>query len=594
MGDHDLTAHAEALHMATCAFLDALVANGVSELCWCPGSRSTPLIIEAERHDAIHTWAHLDERACAYFALGMARAREAPVAILCTSGTAAANFAPAVAEARLAHIPLVVLTADRPRELRAVGAPQTIEQNGIFGAHAKAFIEVASPQAGRPDLADHAGQAGARAAALAASAPSGPVHCNLPYSEPLVPLAPSDPPPTAASRVARTALRRPEVDDLLPWIDFMTEARHPLIICGPQFDPAAGESLTRLAAAINAPLLADPLSQLRGGIGVGSCVVDSYDAVLRQRDDRLRPDALLQFGAVPTSKTLQHWLGDLARDGVRRLICAGDAEWPDYTQAPAESIDANIAATARVLADSLEHRANRADPTWRTCWQAAEVAAATLIEQTLTADEREAAPLSEMNVVRDATRLVPDGGAMVLGNGMPIRDADTVLRRTDRRFAVYSNRGANGIDGVLSSAAGIACERGTPTVLVVGDVSFYHDLPGMLALRQHAPLLTVVIINNDGGGIFQFLPQADTVPEFEILFGTPHGLSFEHAAAMFDLPYTKPSDAESFRAAVRDSIATPGPSIIEAQTDRVANRAKHEELWGRVAVTVRAALDGLT
>jgi 2-succinyl-5-enolpyruvyl-6-hydroxy-3-cyclohexene-1-carboxylate synthase len=199
-----------------------------------------------------------------------------------------------------------------------------------------------------------------------------------------------------------------------------------------------------------------------------------------------------------------------------------------------------------------------------------------------------------MNIVRDAIRLVPDGGAMVLGNGMPIRDADTVFRSTERRFGVYANRGANGIDGVLSSAAGIACERATPTILVVGDVSFYHDLPGMLALRQHDPPLTVVIINNDGGGIFQFLPQADSVPEFERLFGTPHGLSFEHAAALFDVPYAKPLDTESFRVAVRDSIATPGPSIVEAQTDRLSNRIEHDELWDRVAGAVRTALDRFT
>ncbi|HEX3159991.1 MAG TPA: 2-succinyl-5-enolpyruvyl-6-hydroxy-3-cyclohexene-1-carboxylic-acid synthase, partial [Gemmatimonadaceae bacterium] len=318
-----MTAPDQAAFAYVGAFVDELARAGVRHVCVAPGSRSTPLALTIAGHPALHTWVHLDERSAAFFALGMARALGAPVALLCTSGTAAANFLPAIVEARSAGVPLLVLTADRPPELRDVGAPQTIDQNGLFGVHAKWFVDVALPEA-TPALVRYARTLAGRAAALAAAAPAGPVHLNFPFREPLVP-APVAPPagmsdgdelawhgrPDGAPWVTVTHARATPAPETVRWLAAqLRAARRPLLVCGPQPDPALAAPLAALARALHAPLLADPLSQLRWGAHDRCAVIDRYDAALRDGATaaELVPDLVVRLGAPPTSRALQQYL----------------------------------------------------------------------------------------------------------------------------------------------------------------------------------------------------------------------------------------------------------------------------------------------
>ncbi len=578
--------HQGATGDAVRALLAGLVAGGVDQLCLCPGSRSTPVAVEAWRQPRMRVWTHLDERSCAFFALGLARASGRPVALLCTSGTAAANFLPAVVEASLAHVPLVVLTADRPPELRGVGAPQTIDQVRLYGGHAKAFVELSAPGAGSSAVTQ-AAYWGARLAALASAVPRGPVHCNLPFREPLIPSAGDG--PTVVPPGPHSAIRAPAADDIARWAATIGAAQRGLIVCGPLDAAAGAEAITRLSAVSGFPLLADPLSQLRGEAGFG-WVIDVYDAIVRSESGRtLEPDLILRFGAALTSKATQEWLAACCRKGAAHLVALGDHEWPDPTTAPADAIEAPPDAIAALLAET--RAASSAPPltAWPELWRRLAATARGAIDEVLA----DASELSEPGVIRALDAALPQGAALILGNSMPVRDADSFLLTSRRPLRIFANRGANGIDGVVSTACGVAAAGGSPTVLVVGDISFYHDLTGLLALRRYDLPLTIVVVNNDGGGIFHFLPQAEAVPEFEPLFGTPHGLHFAHAAELYGLPYVTPADDAALRGALERGMGSEsgGGLIIEVCSERASNRDLHRAIWARVAVAVAPLIE---
>jgi 2-succinyl-5-enolpyruvyl-6-hydroxy-3-cyclohexene-1-carboxylate synthase len=581
------------------AFVDELVRSGVRHVCIAPGSRSTPLAITLASHSGIRPWVHLDERAAAFFALGMARDLGEPVGLLCTSGTAAANFLPAVVEAAAAGVPLVVMTADRPPELRDVGAAQTIDQAGLYGVHARWFVDVALPEA-TPELLRYARTLACRAVARAAATPAGPVHLNFPFREPLVPVTAPEPDGMSAADVlswrgrpggapwvriadASPAASPETVADLAA---ALRASQRPVFVCGPQSDPALAGPLTVLARMAGAPVLADPLSQVRWSPSAREVVIDRYDAALRHDPAaaRLAPDLIVRLGALPTSKPLLQYL---QRHGGVRYVVVDPARWPEPSLLASHMIHAEPRALCDALVHALAAAPGSADAAWLARWRDVDARAARALEaHGASVDE----PF-EGRVLADVASLVPDGGTLVVSSSMPVRDLDAFAAGDARALRVIANRGANGIDGVVSTALGAAAaarERGGgPVVLVIGDLAFHHDLTGLVAAKLHDIDCTIVVINNDGGGIFSFLPQAADREHFEQLFGTPHGLTFGAAAALYGARHSRADTVEALRSDVAVGTRGSGVHIIEVHTARDRNVALHREAWAAVA----AALD---
>jgi 2-succinyl-5-enolpyruvyl-6-hydroxy-3-cyclohexene-1-carboxylate synthase len=566
-----------ALDVCVGAFVDELARAGVTDVCICPGSRSTPLAMLLHAHPAIHVWMHLDERSAAYFALGMAKASRRPVALLATSGTAAVNFAPAVAEACYARVPLVVLTADRPPELRELGAPQTIDQTHLYGRHAKWSLEMPLPEA-TAGAARYARIVAARATATAREAPAGPVHLNFPFREPLIPSLDRTPDGsrTAAPEIAAmSAPRRVTSAELAPLAEELRRAPNGIVVCGPQDDPALAPAIAELATALGYPLLADPLSLVRCGPHDRALVVYAYDAFLRDpaTAERLQPDIVLRFGALPTSKPLFQFLERHA--GVPQLVI-DEALWPDPIHTASSVWHAEPASFCRALVAAFEER--RGESAWTRLWSSLSARTRDAMSACIDRD----GGLSEPSIFVDLATSLPDGATVYAGNSMPVRDLDTFFAGGSHDVRFFANRGANGIDGVVSSALGASAVLPGPLVLVIGDVSFYHDMNGLLAAGRHKLDATIVLVNNDGGGIFSFLPQSEHPAQFEELFGTPHGLDFGAACALYGLGYERAADRHAFRDAVARSIVAPGVQVIEVRTERAANVALHRAIWREV------------
>jgi 2-succinyl-5-enolpyruvyl-6-hydroxy-3-cyclohexene-1-carboxylate synthase len=581
------------------AFVDELWRAGVRNIVICPGSRSTPLALAFADQTGIRTWMHVDERSAAYFGLGMAKRLRQPVALLCTSGTAAANFLPALVEAKLSHVPLLVLTADRPHELRENGAPQSIDQNRLYGTYAKWFVEVALPEATDATLR-YVRTLASRAAASTRSLPAGPVHLNFPFREPLTPEPVSGQAlPPVDRRDALAWQGRPggapyvEVQAMSPGtpseaaigrlVETMGRARRGLIIAGPQDDPALVEPLARLASRLGYPVLADPLSQLRCGSHERDMILSSYDAFLRidAFSERAQPELILRFGAMPTSKPLLLYLKRYASCPL--VVIDGHGGWEEPTQLAGQLIYASPVALCQSLLAALDQSVESEEPwppvfqEWVALWQDADRVTRRALESAV----QDFDGLFEGRVFSELAGLLPDGSTLYAGNSMPVRDLDTFFWNSDRRIRFMGNRGANGIDGVISSALGASAvaEEGASTVLVVGDLSFFHDLNGLLAARLHRLDLTIVLVNNDGGGIFSFLSQADYPEHFEQLFGTPTGLDFRLAVQMYGGRFQRIENWEQFREAVHLGRESGGLHVIEVPTERASNVTMHRQLW---------------
>ncbi len=577
------------LHLFVGFFVDELACAGVSHVCLCPGSRSTPLALLLRKHPAITVWTHLDERSAAYFALGMAKALQEPVAVVSTSGTATVNFAPAVVEAYYAGVPLLVLTADRPPELRHIGSLQTIDQVQLYGSHVKWFVEMPLPDASEETLR-YARSIACRAAATVRADGAGPVHINFPFREPLIPS--KQPPPSIDRVVPSVAIvhtpRRPDRAELVDLAAELRGVRRGLIICGPQDDRQFPTAVVRLAEALDWPLLADPLSQVRCGGYHSQCIIDSYDAFLRTEEiaRRLAPELVLRFGATPVSKPLLQYLQRYA--ACRQILIDEGDSWHD----PALTASEVRYAHPRLLCETLlralpEAPQQPCSHTWKDHW----VMIGERTRATLQTRLEQSADFSEPRVFAELVDLLPPGATLFAGNSMPVRDLDTFFPGSPRAVRFLANRGASGIDGVVSTALGVSAASPDPIFLTIGDLSFYHDLNGLLAAKQHQLRATIILLHNDGGGIFSFLPQAQDQEHFEELFGTPHGLDFRPAAEMYGLDYQRPADWEEFRTVVRRSLDAPGVTLIEVRTERRANVELHRNLWEAVSQSVGKLLN---
>jgi 2-succinyl-5-enolpyruvyl-6-hydroxy-3-cyclohexene-1-carboxylate synthase len=557
-------------HLLLRALCDELGRCGMEHACTSPGSRNSPIVVSLVRDPRIRCWSHVDERCAGFFAVGVAKATARPAAVACTSGTAAANLAPAVVEAFQARLPVIVLTADRPAELRDVGAGQAIDQLKLYGDAAKWFAEVEPPDASVPALR-WIRQLACRAYWTAVEGRPGPVHLNLPLREPLVLDGPLPPDPL------------PGRPDGSPWVDRTRRAdrveRRPSLAVRPRGVVVAGrlesgsragestrdtaDAAARLAERVGWPLLADPLSGARHAANA----IATYDLLLRDPAcaRRLRPEMVVRVGDLPTSKPLRSWLRSL--DGVRQLAIDPESAWHD----PDAVVSERDTGQPVGALDSLDID-RPADADWLEAWQAADATAGAAIAAGL-GDE-----LSEPLVAARLGEWLEPDTTLFCAASMPIRDLELYLPAAAPLPRVRSNRGANGIDGTVSSAFGVAAAGGGPVVLLIGDVALAHDLGGLLAARRLGLEITIILVNNDGGGIFHFLPISGEVDVFEEHVATAHGLEFEHAAALYGLRYERPETVAALEGALRRAVGSGATTLLEVRTDRSANLELHRRL----------------
>jgi len=588
------------------AIVDELVMAGLRDVVVCPGSRSTPITLAVAVDPRIRTWTHIDERAAGYFAIGLAKASRRAVAVVVTSGTAPVNLHPAVAEAFEGRVPLLILSADRPPELRDRGAPQTTNQQSLFGHHSKWFAELPVPDED-PKLEAHVRGVIARAVAVATESPSGPVHLNLPFQEPLIPVGSlrsgidesigASATITSGSTGGEPYLRFIAPDRKLPasaitdLVIRLRRASRGLIVCGPIDRVGFAASIADLARVTGYPILADGLANVRTGPHDRSHVIARHDTVLRServRDER-RPDLIIRFGGTPTSKTLLTWLGDLEAEQV----VVDDMGWNEPTLRPATFIHADPARLAADLAAEITRSSVAPDRGWLDGWQAADRAADAALGAWLTGIDQ----AFEGAAIAGLADGLPDGTILYVGSSMPVRDLDAYLPSSETVLRCMGNRGANGIDGVISSGLGAAACGEGPVILVVGDVSFLHDLNALVAARLNRLDATIVLVNNDGGGIFSFLPQASAdrpdvgLPEhYERLFGTPHAIEFGPIVAALGGEHRLVGSGE-LSTAVRGSVGRPGVRVFELRTERKRNVELHRAAVTAAVEAVEASLD---
>jgi 2-succinyl-5-enolpyruvyl-6-hydroxy-3-cyclohexene-1-carboxylate synthase len=560
------------------ALVDELARCGMRHAVTSPGSRNAPIALTLAAEDRIRSHSVIDERSAGFVALGIARATRTPVAITCTSGSAAANLLPAVVEAREARVPLIVLTADRPPELREVGAGQAIDQLELYGSAAKWFVEVGNHEPGR-QTAVHYRALACRAYATACAGRPGVVHLNLPLREPLAPVPedglsaadwegrPDGRPWVSVVEQEPLSLQDPSLD----LVERMRDAARGAIVCG-----ASGEDLVpgavALAAVTDWPILADALSGVRCGKHDLSHVIAHYDVALR--DERFAadhtPDLVVRLGDTPTSKPLRAWL-----DGAPQIVLDPHGAWHEPTRTADTVVRASsewpAAVAARLIAELPEDE-RRARPPWLEAWLAAEALVTPALD--------EAPDPFEPKVYAALADVLPDGAVVWVASSMPVREVEAFFPTTERDVRFLGNRGANGIDGTVSSAAGAAVASGGHAYVLLGDLALLHDVGGLIAARRLGAELTIVCVNNGGGGIFDFLPVAAAADPalYEEHIATPAGIDLARVAELVEMPHVLASTPDEVRAAV-----AAGPGLVEVRTDRSTSVALHREVYAKVA-----------
>jgi len=569
------------------AFTDQLLASGVRHVVICPGSRSTPLTLVFARDQRWRAWLHIDERSAGYFALGLARQLGEPVALVCSSGTAAANFLPAVVEASLLRVPLLVLTADRPPELRDVGAAQTIDQVRMFGSHVRWATDM-TPADGTPALERAARGIAARAAATSMAAPAGPVHVNFPFREPLLERPVADPLPPAGHPVTVTPSVVTPAPEAMRALLEAARGKRGLVVAGPEAGGLPASLVTSVARALGWPVLADPLSGLRAGEHDLEVVVEAYDVLTRVPAfaREMVPEVTLRLGAAPTSKALNVWLA--AHPAIDSWVVDVEGAWREPDATVSTMLRGDATSVCRALLEELAP-GDSAEAGWLERWRDAN--AVTVRALRAGADALDEA--FEGRAPLELAEALPDGATLVVGNSMPVRDVDTFLPRLGRRVRIEGTRGASGIDGVVSTAVGAAAAGLGPVVLLIGDLSFLHDFNGLWAVNRHGLNLTVLLVNNDGGGIFHFLPQADLAADaFEEWWGTPHGLDLAQAVALHGGHHVRLDGARGWASEVAAALERPGLQVLELRTERVRNVELHRQVIGHATRALEEALAG--
>ncbi|MDE0845286.1 MAG: 2-succinyl-5-enolpyruvyl-6-hydroxy-3-cyclohexene-1-carboxylic-acid synthase [Actinomycetota bacterium] len=548
-------------YLATTAFFTELLNQGLTDILVSPGSRSTALAISAQKTIGLKVMVHLDERSAGFWALGIAKASNRPVVLICTSGTAAANYLPAVAEAHFSEIPLIVITADRPPELQDRGAGQTINQSGIYGAHVRWSCELPIANDVAPEWFQ---STAARSLQIATGSRPGPVHLNWPLREPLEPINQASP-KVSSKPIMLTRHASVINPQALEVLQNVANHENGLLLAGPMSKDLS-EAVASFCSKTGWPLLAEPLSQLRRQLP-GVNVISNYDHLLRTPwVERHVPTAVVRIGQPMTSKPLRLWL---EQHRPQHLLIGDGVAWTDASTTATALLD-----TSPEILGQVSGTGGSQD--WGKKWVAADNTARVAINEVL-----DAGPLLEASIAREFGRSLPDMTVLYVSNSMPVRDIDSFFEANSSNLTCFGNRGASGIDGLISSAAGVA-STGRTTTLFIGDLAFIHDISGLLAASQHNIDLTIVVSNNNGGGIFSFLPIAKNLDaqNFEKLFTTPQKHSVEDLSKAVQADYNAISSLSELRAALRRS--TKGLRIIEVMVDRDANLEQHHQITSSV------------
>lgn len=579
--------HQESLTSYLAAFVAELVQSGIRDVVVSPGSRSTPMAMVIAQHPEIRLHIHVDERSAAFFALGIAKASGKPAAILCTSGTAAANYYPAIVEAYYSRVPLVVLTADRPHELRDVGAPQAIDQIHLYGKHVKWFIEMAPPE-NSEEMLRYVRSVCARAAATALTSPAGPVHLNFPFREPLVPdlkkknLFHHEERQEGYVTIQQSeyTLQNHQLERLK---NDLNQYEKIIIVCGSIDDEKFPEAVTSFAEKLQAPIVADPLSQLRSGEHRLENIIDAYDTFLRNDDAKkaLKPNLIIRFGAMPVSKALTIYMKE--NKHAEQWVIDSGGGWRDPSLLTTSMIYCNEALFCSALTAVIE---GEKSSDFLSKWKELNSFTREHLMKI-----KESSSLSEGKIFYELVELLPEGATLFVGNSMPIRDLDTFFYNNPKSIRIMANRGANGIDGTISTALGAAVVH-QPLYLVLGDLTFFHDLNGLIMSKLYELNINIIVINNNGGGIFSFLPQANYPDHFEKLFGTPLDLQFEHAIRMYNGQYDLIKDWTHFSSSLEGCSSFQGLNVLEVTTNRDENLKEHRTLWDFVSQEISQLVNG--
>ncbi len=570
-------------------FVEELAHAGLRHVVVAPGSRSTPLVFAFAQQPEIQVYSQIDERGAGFFALGLANALDQPVALLCTSGTAAAEFYPAVVEAHYSAIPLLVFTADRAHELRASGANQTVDQIKLFGDHVNWFYEVALPEAHPPMIAlRNLRTLAHRTYAEAMGHPKGGVHLNFPFRKPLEPTPVTG--EVGEDITARTdkqpfvsisrGVMQPTPQQIERLLEVIARAERGLILCGPRCPRESfADAVCALSRVTGYPILADALSGTRFLKHEG--IITGFESIVASDAELLFPDVVIQFGAPLTSQALESYL--LSQPPREWIQVSEDGRWQDPNFLSTEMIWADPVSLAYALADRYEnHTLSDDQQKWLQDWRA---------KDCLVIDEAKryvAEHWFDGAVLERVATLAPEKAQIMVGSSLSVRHFDQFGLITDNTITTYANRGASGIDGTLASAAGIgAAHPDQPLIVVLGDLAFYHDLNSLLTFTRGEVKATIVVINNDGGGIFRRLPVSKFEPTFTELFLTPHGLHFEAAARLFGMDYLLINSRAEFDTVFTGSFKSQKSTIIEVPTDSAQDLFLRAQFLERVSARLR-------
>ncbi|KUO59872.1 MAG: 2-succinyl-5-enolpyruvyl-6-hydroxy-3-cyclohexene-1-carboxylate synthase [Gracilibacter sp. BRH_c7a] len=538
------------------ALVDELYQLGVREVVISPGSRSTPLsILFCEHHFKV--FVNIDERSAGFFALGIAKENERPVVLVCTSGSAVAHYYPAIIEAKYSRVPLIVLTADRPHELRHVGAPQAIDQDKIYNAYTNYYEELALPEE-RESMYRYVRVVMQKAYANVMSKEYGVAHINIPLREPLIPDL------NKLDFTVGRSKNRFEIIKSEGYASFdasVFQKKNGIIICGGDAYANYHQEVLELGERLKSPILADPLSNFRNFSK--DIIISSYDAFLKSDSIKkeLNPEFIIHFGQVPVSKRLQQFLS-MHQDVLYIQV----DETFKYCN-PSLSTAKFIVSSPRLFAESIGVQNNNQEYLGK--WQNYQKQMRKRLESV-----RDEEGLFEGKLIQKLQEMLPDS-RLVVANSMPIRDIDYFFEARNQNIKILGNRGANGIDGIVSTALGISTSN-KPTVLLTGDLAFYHDLNGLLVGKTHNLNLVIILLNNDGGGIFKYLPQSDD-KHFDYLFLTPHGMNFAGLETIYGVTYFNPQNYDAFEHDFKEALTFEGIKLIEVTIDLKLSKALHDK-----------------
>ena len=555
------------------ALVDEFYQLGVRHAVFSPGSRSTTMAMLFKEHEGFETYMNIDERSAGFMALGIAKAHKEPTVLVCTSGSAVAHYLPAILEAQYTGIPLVVLSADRPHTLLHVGAPQTVDQHKIFGTAVNYFEELAVPQ--ESHYYTYPRQVARKAYMKAMDTKKGPVHINVPLFEPLVPELSRNHFEAGRSSFKVVKPNYSSVFGCDNRNNLLERYERILILAGPQIDIDEANTIRSFGEALQAPILADPLSNVRG-CGASDVVISTYDALLAGQAlwHELKPDCVIQFGQIVVSKRVQQMI----------------ASWTDVeyieVNPTMDSMNPTGKTTMHVQAsiDVFTHLygKNNSSDTYLNIWQRLEQEGKKQLSSAINEPH-----CFEGRTIRELQQYIPENGQIFVANSMTIRDFDYFWFSGGSRAVLYGNRGVNGIDGTISTALGLAA-NGKPTYLVTGDLSLFHDLNGLAVAKTHNLNLTIILHNNDGGGIFEYLPQKGT-KHFDYLFSTSQGLDYSGAAKLYGCGHTKISSPDEFSSVLANVSQETGVHIIEIPTNREYSRELHKK-YTKISVDMEALL----